>query len=181
MGTMPERMGKNATLTGYREMERVLQQLPEKVQNKVVRQSIRAGARPLIRSMRSGASQVSSRISQAIGIVVRRYRSGDLHVGVVGVRRGAKYKNISNIAHLLEFGHRMVVGGTVARISGRKAGSIPKAKDPKRTGKGTVIGFVQPAPWFAVAAQAGLLQSLEKVNIELCRRIEEEVRALARL
>jgi len=181
MGTMPERMGPNASLSGFREFERALQQLPVKVQNTVVRKAIRRGVRPMERSMKSGARQVSSRIARAIGTRIRKYRGGDIHVGVTGVRRGAKYKDISNIAHLLEFGHRMVVGGTVERISGRRAGTTPKAKDPKRTGKGRVVGFVQPAPWFEVAAQAGMLASLECVQVELAKGLEAEARALAKV
>jgi len=45
---------------------------------------------------------------------------------------------------LAEHGHRMVIGGSVARISGKRKGTAPNAR--ARTGKGRVVGQVAPHP-----------------------------------
>ncbi len=47
---------------------------------------------------------------------------------------------------LVDKGHRMVTGGTVARISGRQMGKAPGARSVGLTGAGRVVGFVKPHP-----------------------------------
>jgi hypothetical protein len=54
-------------------------------------------------------------------------------------------------AWLVEHGHRIVIGGTVARISGKRKGQSPYAKNKANTGKGTVVGQAPPHPVLAPA------------------------------
>ena len=56
---------------------------------------------------------------------------------------------------LVEHGHRMVVGGTVMRISGKQAGKTPKARSRERTGAGRIVWArsrpIPGSPWPSIA------------------------------
>lgn len=75
----------------------------------------------------------------AASVKSKTWTKGTVVVGIVGTAPEAVQ------AHLVEKGHRMVVGGTVP--SG-KNNRIRKAANPDKTGKGRVIGDVAPSPWF---------------------------------
>jgi hypothetical protein len=83
---------------------------------------------------------------------------------------------ISNMPHgwLVEYGHRMVVGGTVARISGKQAGKAPKAKRQGMTGKGRVVGQVEPHPWISIAFERSSAQMMSVFETEVVSRGEAE-------
>jgi len=81
---------------------------------------------------------------------------GETVVAIVGTAPAARQ------AHMVEFGHKMVVGGTIS--SGDPARVRP-ATDPKRTGKGRVIGSVQPHPFVRPSFDAAA-PAIERILID---------------
>ena len=65
---------------------------------------------------------------------------------------------------LLEHGHRMVVGGTVMRISGKQAGKTPKARSRERTGPAASWARsrrIPGSPWPSIAPRAQMMSVFE--------------------
>ncbi len=88
---------------------------------------------------------------------------------------------ISDLPHgwLVEHGHRMVVGGTVMRISGKQAGKTPKARSRERTGAGHVVGQVPPHPWISVAFDRTSAQMMSVFEAEVLARSRIEAASMA--
>lgn len=80
----------------------------------------------------------------------------DLVIAIVGTDPEARQ------ASLVEFGHKMVVGGTIP--SGTPA-RVREASDPEKTGKGRVIGNVEPHPWFRPSYEASKPE-IERIVID---------------
>jgi hypothetical protein len=73
---------------------------------------------------------------------------------IVGVA-GPQYKRIGggNHGHLVEFGHRVVTGGSVARVGKWASKGVASARSVARTGKGRVAGQVAGKPFLEPAAE----------------------------
>lgn len=102
-------------------IERALAGVDKKVRGKVLRKSIRAALKPMLKSVKANAKRVgrTGLLANSIGIRVKYYRKSGTIVGVVGPRRNFKRtKRVqansppvdaipSNYAHLVEFGTRV--------------------------------------------------------------------------
>ena len=70
--------------------------------------------------------------------------------------------------HLVEFGHKTVTGGTIARTSGRTAAESRRTGE---RGKGTVKGFVEGRPFLGPAARDTLARQRQILVSELIKEI----------
>jgi len=130
-----------------RRFQNACKQLPEKVFRRHVGKSANKAMTPVSREAKKLAPKDSGDYRKSIGKKKRSYtRNKVVWVGV-GPRRN---KSHGSLAHLIEFGHRMVVGGTVARSETtgrmRSRGKTDAARRDARTGKGSVVGFVPARP-----------------------------------
>lgn len=135
----------SVSVEGGAEVDRMLGLLPITLRDKTLQRAMRKAAE-------AGRKKAKARAPKGNGVggdsrfpdlgksvKSKTWAKGTVVVGIVGTAPEAVQ------AHLVEKGHRMVVGGTVP--SG-KNNRIRKATDPDKTGKGTVIGDVAPHPWF---------------------------------
>lgn len=103
-------MTDQATITGDKELDRLLQQLGSDVVGKLVHKSLSKGITVLVRSIRAhvpaaitpGHSNKS--IKLAIGRKNKRYRKADLFFAKAGVMVGGAKRNGAPHAHLLALG-----------------------------------------------------------------------------
>lgn len=88
----------NIELLGDKELSRRLQALPEKLERKVLRQALRAGANVALPAARQSAPVRSGRLQRSIRVRALRRRRGQLGVAVqtgrrtqLGIPPGARY------------------------------------------------------------------------------------------
>jgi len=150
---------------GVDEIDRQLQRLEVEVRQKAMRRAIRKMANRGVRVTRAmvpdnvsgGGDPSFQELKQAIKakVIVR----GDAFTAIVGPTVQAQH------AHLLEYGHQMVLGGTID-----SGGRVRRAKDPDRTGKGRVIGFVEPSPFVRPSFEI-VSQEMEGVLLDELRTV----------
>ena len=103
----------NMELTGVKEIDQVLREMPSKLTRQVLQSAARKAARPMVADMKAGAPKRSGNLRRSIGIKALKSKVDNLRaVIVVGVRRGKKFK--AQHAHLIEF-------GTKERVAKRQA------------------------------------------------------------
>lgn len=115
------------------EVYKFFRQMPRKVQKKIVRGMIRRASKPIIKEAKSRVHSVSGNLKRSIGYVEQKPKNGVYQGKVlprVGEINGRLYKGYH--AHLVEYGHSVVVGG-------------------KKGKGGKVIGFVPPKPFLRPA------------------------------
>jgi len=122
-------------IMGDREVQRALNELPDKVYRKHLRRALKLEAKPLVKHMREKIRphDKTGAWRKSIASKVKTY----LRDFTVLCTVGARYKMAPH-EHLAERGHRLVRGGTI-----KSGGRTRKAKDSSRTGKGTVVGEVK--------------------------------------
>lgn len=99
-------------------------------------------------------------------VATKHIERDDVQIAIVGTIPEAQQ------AYLVEFGHRMVLGGTVP--SG-KPERTRTAADPEDTGKGRVVGEVAPHPWFRPAQEAAEPQ-IERILIDgLAKLVDKQL------
>ncbi len=203
---MANRNTITCVLTGTPELERRLRLLEERLRLKIVRAALRKAAKPIIDAAKRNAKTTDARmgerlggLSDSMGSVVRNYQKkvicvvGSLH-GKVYQRKGKK-ELPAKIAHLVEFGHRIVVGGTAAPIQpegyipgklvwntqlrtlvGNVPGSRRTARS-KRTGKsgqGKTAGTVRGQPFLRPAWDSQRSAAQSTLEQEIAAGIERE-------
>ena len=169
----------SATVHGLDELQRLLKTLPGQLSTKVVRQALHAAAKIGVKALRDEAALHDDRGEIRVNLRTLKRRIAHLSDSAIAVTRqygnGILYTAVGfewptgAAGWLVEHGHRMVVGGTVARIQGK----TPKAANETLTGAGRVLGLVKPHPIalpafeqsrpameeaFQAAAQAGVEQ-----------------------
>lgn len=173
-------------ITGVKELERNLRLLPERVAKRVVRRAVVEATSIFESAIHTNASAAvdTGEFKASAGKRVRSYR-GEVVVGLAGFRvfdltgRGNKTYP-SNIDHLLEFGHRIVVGGTTERQSGRskKSTHAPKSKAKGRIGEGRVVGKTKPLGIVRKAYDARRSIALSTLTTGIATGIEKEAAKL---
>jgi len=169
------------TITGTRELERRLRTLGPRVARRVVRRAVKEATDIFEGAIETGAAAArdTGKFQASAGSRIRSYK-GQTVVGVAGFRvfglAGKKGKYPSNIDHLVEFGHRVVVGGTAQRHAG-KAG---KSKSTGERGEGRVVATVEPNPIVRKAFDANLGRVQTVLNTAIARGIEREAARLGR-
>ena len=83
------------TLTGDKELERLLRKLPERVQTRVLKKAIRVAGKPIRKSQRDGIKKhnKSKQLQKSIGTKLVTYRHSGNTVLVVGPRVGFVAEN----------------------------------------------------------------------------------------
>lgn len=109
--------------------------LPDALNNKIRKQIIGQAGERVADAARRFSPVRQGYFRRSIGVVVRHYKDTDTILAVVGSRRGKQWKDRANIAHLLEDGWRVAVGGTLKRKSGKTAAA---SKTTGKRGHGTV-------------------------------------------
>ncbi len=173
-------------ITGVKELERRLRLLPERVARRVVRRSVVKATDIFRKAIHANASAAkdTGEFQASANKRIRTYR-GETIVGVAGFKvfdltgRGNKTYP-SNIDYLLEFGHRIVVGGTTERLSGgsKKSTHAQKSKLKGRTGKGRVVGKVEPLGIVRKAYDARKSIALTTLTHGIAKGIEKEAAKL---
>ena len=123
----------SATVHGLDELQRLLKTLPGQLSTKVVRQALHAAAKIGVKALRDEAALHDDRGEIRVNLRTLKRRIAHLSDSAVAVTRqygnGILYTAVGfewptgAAGWLVEHGHRMVVGGTVARIQGK----TPKA------------------------------------------------------
>jgi hypothetical protein len=140
------------TVHGLDELKRFLEKFPGQLSTRIVRQALHDAANVGVRSLKAEAREHDGRGEIRVNMRTLKRRIAHLSDSAVAVTRhyanGIEYTAVGfewplgAAGWLVEHGHRMVVGGTVARIAGR----APKADNRTLTGAGRVVGFVKPHP-----------------------------------
>jgi len=165
------KIGITIDKTLQRALEKKLKTLPEKVFRKHVGKSAGKAMTPVARDARSRVPKETGALRKSIGKRKRTYSRQKTVFVAVGPRAGKEH---ASIAHLVEFGHRMVTGGTVTRKDGRLRGS---AKNKLRTGKGRAVGFVPGRPFLRPALEQNKENVLRTYRFNLVPGILQEARA----
>lgn len=172
-------------IRGCKELEQRLQTLKSRVANRVAAAALGKACTPIVRS----AKQLSRRpmtasgrryggLSKSLGKVVRKYHATQKILAVIGPLRGKAYQREgkkevpANIAHLVEFGHRVASGGTLAG----KSGSKRRAYKSRRTGiagGGRQTGFVVGQPFLRPAFDSQRAAAQATLERELRAGIEK--------
>jgi HK97 gp10 family phage protein len=126
---------RRAELEGAAELQRLLDQLPAKVQRKVSRAAISAGLTPILRAMRKGVPVKEGTLKKSLGRKVKAYPKTYTTVGLAGPKKYA-----APHAHLVEYGT-----GPRYDKDGNYAGQMPpnpfvrKARDEQTTAAATAV------------------------------------------
>jgi HK97 gp10 family phage protein len=149
-----------------------LHELGGRIKNKGVRRALTAGSKVLVRAASSGAPKQTGTLAKAMIGKIKAYRRGAYLLAIIGAksRKYANGRNPANYSHLVEFGHRIAVGGALARLK------KPKKPRVTRVATGTHKGDVPGNPFMRRAAQAGMRTS-EAIIFQI---ISQEAVAAAR-
>lgn len=194
-----------AELEGLDVTIRTLARFKDSVQKKLLRRAVTKGARVFRAAASQLAPRESGTLARAMDqkIITR----DNLVLAIIGPHRGDKrpvvrrggrmrrtskretaaakasgqqvdYRDASYYAHLVELGHRIAQGGTLARLpnaSGRR-GSTPRAKNALRSGMGRSGGFVVGKPFIRPAYQQQKQHVENLIREDLTRGIYDEAR-----
>ena len=169
--------GFEAALLGDKELLRALNLLPDRIYRKVVRQMTGRMATPVVKAAKRNLKAVQS--DKARGVLVKNLRKKTKTYkadGAVVTLVGGKWPEAAH-AHLVEFGHRMVVGGTVERLGG---GPTPVSKRTGVRGGGRVVGFVPAQPFIRRAFDATKGQAMAIAERALRVGVKREAKKLAK-
>lgn len=163
-------------IKGDKELIAALNELPIAIQRKILRKAMGKAAKPIIRLARSKAPKKSGTLKKSIGHKVRTYKGSGTTLAVIGARSGVfgAYRGSSRpvvpfyTSHLVERGHRIVVGGKITK-EGRRT-------QTDHTGK--VVGEVAPRPFLKPAYEAGKEESLEAIRQTIIEGIAVETAKL---
>lgn len=198
--TRYNRASRDVGITGMDTISEVLRQIPEDLRTDITARVVAAGAEPVVvaakryakRSRRTGA------LHAAIGQIVKKYPNSATAVAIVGVkkgyyrgksrlgskddRRGAE--SPSHYAHLVEFGHNAVVGGSsrpkyelqlvgIGKYS-KKGNELKRWKRGKviEVAKGKTVGWVPPKPFLRPA----LLTTRQLVTAAMHKQLERSIK-----
>jgi len=156
-----------------KKIERALKQMPFKVFKKHVGRAAGMAMTPVLKDARKRVPVEEGDLKESLAKKRKQYvRRRTCWVGV-----GPSGKT-GQQGWLVEYGHRIVVGGTTARISGRDKGKTPKAANQANTGKGRVVGMVPPKPFLRPAFEANKAKVFSVYRRKLIAGIEKETKAV---
>lgn len=102
------------SIQGDVEMQNTLRRLGNVVSEKILRTSLKEGAKVLTRAARANlrrrGTKRTGQLAASIGTRVKLYSHSGTAVAIWGVRRGMAGER-ARLAHLVEFGHKMVLFG----------------------------------------------------------------------
>jgi len=154
---------------GFKELERALKLLPDRIQRRVMRTASTKAARPIVKAAKANARRTKTGrklLAKSIGQRSKSYTATQTIVTVIGPRWGFKqevgrtgagkaiYEDPAKIAHLVEHGHVLAIGGNV-------------------------VGHVPAHPFLRPAFESQKGPALAIYKRELAAGIEREARKLA--
>lgn len=148
-------------------LERKLRDIPDKVLKKHARAASNQAMAPVVKEMKRTVPIDEGILKKSLTKKQKSYP----RQGIIWTGAGSK-KNMAPHFYLVELGHRIVTGGTVAR----KSGYLTKAKSYKRTGTGVVRGFVAPRPFMRDAFKSKKDVMLDRYTRRIKSGILEDVR-----
>lgn len=156
-----------------RRFKKLAKKLPQNVFRRHVGKSANKAMTPVSRAAKKFAPKEAGDYRKSIGKKKKTYKRTNVAWVGVGPRKGKAHYALG---HLIEYGHRIVVGGTTARISGKQAGRTGSARNEARTGKGRVVGFVPAHPHLKPAMRTNKTKVISLYRKGLMRGITEEAR-----
>lgn len=109
-------------LLGAREIDKILNELPQKVRRKFILAAWRRSAKPLIQAARNNIRNYSKQIAESIGNITGKSKT--FPTIYIGPRAKGKFKNIAWIAPFIEF-------GVLGRKRNRKQGYQRETDNPE--------------------------------------------------
>lgn len=151
-------MSVKISVTGVREIDQVLRQLPAQLSHQVMGTAHAAAAKPLITKAKLTAPEgPTGNLVDSIGAVkTPMKRAGNIGEVAVGPRRSRRYKG--HHGHLIEYGFR-------TRARGRNRG--------KKT-------FVQGKPFMKPSFEATKTEVIERIRVEVGRKLYATMRRYIR-
>ncbi len=153
---------KNDALNLVRQLEAWKGRKIRKVNTKAVRE----GLKPAASAAKRNAPVDTKRLRKSIGRKVKGYPNGNV-IGLVGMRAGHRLP----YWHLVVFGHRIAIGGSLIRERGRKAGTLGNSKRAGRVG-----GFVKGNEWIRRALEQNSVKMVKKYTSTLKEQIAKEAK-----
>ena len=126
-------MADDFNLRGIEEMLKNLQKVGSAVAKRAPSMAVRAGSKPIIKSIRNRAPRQTGSLRKSIGVKVKNYRPSSAVTAIIGARSKSYQtaegkRNPSLYSHLAEFGtapHRL---GSQKKIITRRGKKHPGAK-----------------------------------------------------
>lgn len=197
-------IGVSIELHGAKELHVRLRSLHRKAAVKVARSATTAAARVQAKAAKSLAPVAEfggGSTKKSMSVRVKQYASKGVFFGVVGPGKEAKYqvsrqmpsgKQIlktavpSRYIHLITYGHRIVLGGTlshreskagfnrfgVQRRTTRLSAEQKRKGSAARTGSGRVVGFVPPNAFLRHASQQSSNRAVQVFTSNMTAGIE---------
>lgn len=143
------------------DLEQMLRNLEPAQIERVLIKTFRVALNPTIRAARALAPRRTGKLARSIRVQVRT--RGGLQVAIVG----------TPYAHLVEYGHRQVVGGRVIRVGARGIRRIDGVLRGPRGGRytGRTVGFVRPVPFTRTA----LAQTMPEIEMAVTQSIDRSL------
>lgn len=168
---------------------KTLRELPEQIGKRVGRAAMKKAATagmPIVRAEAFKHARAEARRGKYAD-TKHMFAYTDMKVGVG--KKGSPWCHVSNNApqaHLVEYGHRMVIGGTMERISGKRKGYTDRSRGKvDRTGLGRHVATVPPHPFMVPAAKqaegvmiATFCREMEKGTARAANRYAKETGAV---
>lgn len=147
-------------------MAQALQGLSSKIKKDIAFAAMVKAVQPTVAAARELTPVDTGGLRQSIGFAVRQYKRGSLTYGIIGPRFGFGIggREPANYAHLIEYGHLLVTGGTVNR---KDQFAAPTAKNT-----GTAIAMVEPKPFLRPAWEATKASVLNILGVEMGAGVE---------
>ena len=168
------------SIGGIDDLNTAFRLMPENIVNKIVRKAVKSAAEIFELSMKRhlAKSRDSGDLQGSITTIVKTYPSQHVVFSATGPRSSGG-KTYFPQAHLLEFGHRMVVDGTVERRRTAQTGkgrvhTTGAARSGSRGG-GRVVGFVPPQPFARPAEDSNKAAVSRILEIALFTETEREM------
>jgi len=143
-----------------------LKKFEKKQAHKIVKKAIRKGSNKIKSAMRANAPKEDGTLKKSIKVKMRS--KPGFTTGRIGTD-----PRVFPQAFLVEFGHKLVLGGTIS-----SGGRVRPAKNNDRTGKGRVIGQVGPNPFGRKTYAQVKGPVIESARQEILKAIELEAAKL---
>lgn len=123
------------TLTGFKQLDRALKVLPDKVQTRVLKKSVKATGKPVVKAARAKVPRRHGFLRKAIGSILKTFKDEGNTVLIIGARSPGKdvgkegggpfvyrdkdgVKHVpANYAHLVELGTKTASAKSFLRIA----------------------------------------------------------------
>ncbi len=115
-------MAATRKLTGFKELDRKLRKLPEKVHKKVMRQSVRAASKPMVKTARAKVPRRTGQLRKSLGVKVKRY--GGTFVAILGPRSGFSGEHEGRSVDPVKYAHLVELGVAPHAIVPRTVGGL---------------------------------------------------------